>query len=83
MLIKTVTKLLPHTHKDEYNVKEITPNVDEKVKQLFPSRIEMINCGILLHTDYYFGNGMNELTRSHKRVEQNKSGVHTIGFLSY
>lgn len=53
------------------------------MKQLCPSRIERINCGILLHTDYYFGNGMNELARSHKCVEQNKSGVHTIGFLSY
>lgn len=47
ILIKTVTKLLPYTHKDDYNVKEIIPNVDEKVKQLCPSRIERINCGIL------------------------------------
>ena len=36
-----------------------------------------------IHTDYHFGNGMNELARSHKRVEQNKSGVHTVGFFSY
>ena len=41
---------------NDYDIKEIIPNVDEKVKQLGRSRVERINCGILLYIDYY-GNG--------------------------